>query len=268
MPDGRSSQTGLWFDRFGAGEPLLLIHGTGSSRLVWKPVLDPLAAERDVIAIDLPGHGESPLGPEGFPPTPAGYARVVADLLEELGLRTIDIAGNSVGAWTALELAKAERARSVVALAPPGLWRNRNPRSAYAALWMMHYLPPPPASALKTKAGRTLLMRKVCGRPSRVPHRDAIQAMRDMASVRGFNEHLKATSRTRFVGGQEIAVPVTVAFGERERLIPRRARRRDELPEHAELVSLPGCGHVPMWDDPPLIARTILDGVSRRATAG
>ena len=49
----------LAHDRFGDGPPLLLIHGLGSHRKVWRLVLDRLAAERDVIAIDLPGFGDS-----------------------------------------------------------------------------------------------------------------------------------------------------------------------------------------------------------------
>ena len=47
--------------RQGAGEPLVLIHGLGGSIVVWKPVIDLLAAERDVVAIDLPGFGASPI---------------------------------------------------------------------------------------------------------------------------------------------------------------------------------------------------------------
>jgi pimeloyl-ACP methyl ester carboxylesterase len=56
---------------------------------------------------------------------------------------------------------------------------------------------------------------------------------------------------------------VTVAWGERERWIPAKARRRDELPGQTRWVELSGCGHLPMWDDPDLIARTILEGTSQ-----
>ena len=75
-----------------------------------------------------------------------------------------------------------------------------------------------------------------------------------------FDAHLSATRRERFRGGEGIEVPVTVAWGEKDRLIPRKARRRDELPHHARVVTLPDCGHSPMWDDPELVARTILGG--------
>ena len=51
----------LNYERRGNGEPLLLLHGTGSHLQVWDPVMDMLARVYDVIAIDLPGHGKSPL---------------------------------------------------------------------------------------------------------------------------------------------------------------------------------------------------------------
>src|SRR5688500_11457296 len=69
--DGQSSPSTfepgpqLAFDRVGQGEPLVLLHGQGFSRRCWDPVVDALAADRDVIAVDLPGHGESPRQPEG-----------------------------------------------------------------------------------------------------------------------------------------------------------------------------------------------------------
>ncbi len=60
--------------------------------------------------------------------------------------------------------------------------------------------------------------------------------------------------------GQNITVPVTIVWGERERLIPPRARRTDELPAQTQIVVLPGCGHVPFWDAPELVIKTILAG--------
>jgi pimeloyl-ACP methyl ester carboxylesterase len=97
---------GLHYEVNGAGPPLLLIHGTGSSLRVWDPVVYLLAAHRTVIAVDLPGFGFSPTRTSGPPPTPAGYARVLAELLRELGYDRAHVAGNSVGGWTALEAAK------------------------------------------------------------------------------------------------------------------------------------------------------------------
>ena len=251
----------LAFERTGAGEPLLLLHGTGSSRAVWAPVLPLLARRREVIALDLPGHGESPLIP-GIDPTPVGFAQPVVATLDQLGLDRVDVAGNSVGGWTALELAKLGRARSVVALAPAGLWPGRNPRSAEIKLWLMHRAPPPPALLLRSRLARKLLVGGIYGRPERLSIAELRDAAAVMRATRGFDEHLRRTSRSQFTGGQGIEVPVTIAFGDRERLIPERGRRRDELPPQTRWVTLPGCGHVPTWDDPELVAATILGGVA------
>ena len=51
---------GLAYDRIGSGPPLVLLHGVGHRRQAWGAVLDRLTPHRDVIAVDLPGHGESP----------------------------------------------------------------------------------------------------------------------------------------------------------------------------------------------------------------
>jgi pimeloyl-ACP methyl ester carboxylesterase len=252
----------LTFDRTGEGEPLLLLHGTGSSRGVWKPVIPRLARERDVISLDLPGHGDSPVV-RGIPHSPVGYAPLVAETLDRLQLERVDVAGNSMGAWTGLELAKLGRARSVVALGPAGLWADHSPRSARATLWLLHHVPPPPPALLRSTLGRKVLLSRIYGRPERVPPEEALEAAAVMRSTRDFDEHLWQTTRSRFTGGQGIDVPVTIAYGERERLVPKRARRGDELPAHARWITLSGCGHVPTWDDPELVARTILEG-SRR----
>jgi pimeloyl-ACP methyl ester carboxylesterase len=267
MNDIASSAVPLAFDRTGDGKPLLLLHGTGSSRGVWKPVVPLLARERDVIALDLPGHGQSPVIP-GVGHMPVGYAQVVAATLDRLGLQSVDMAGNSMGGWTALELAKLGRARSVVALDPAGLWPKRSPLSARATLWLLHHAPPPPPALLRSRLGRRVLLRRIYGRPERVPPEEALEAAAVMRSTRGFGEHLRETAHGRFTGGQRIEIPVTIAYGERERLVPKRARRGEELPAHTRWVMLPGCGHVPTWDDPELVARTIFEGVRGEVPLG
>ena len=67
----RTRPMAIAYTRAGSGEPLILLHGLGGSRRIWGPVIDRLAAERDVIAVDLPGFGESPELPADVTPTPA-----------------------------------------------------------------------------------------------------------------------------------------------------------------------------------------------------
>src|SRR3954454_16457944 len=86
---------------------------------MWDPVIERLAAERDVIALDLPGFGGSPAI---SPAQPADLARAVAVQLEALGVVRPHVAGSSLGGWIALELALAGWTAPVTAIAPAGLW--------------------------------------------------------------------------------------------------------------------------------------------------
>ena len=257
---------GIVLERTGSGEPLLLIHGTGGSRMHWKPVIAQLAAQRELLVVDLPGHGASDPPPEGVAHNPIGYAELLGRMLDELGLGRVHVAGNSVGGWTSLELAKGGRARSAVAIGPAGLWARRDPWRCVFALWSQHKmsrafgrLAPP---LLRNPTGRALIMGSTVGRPRRMPAADAIEMAEVYASTPCFDEHLAETRRARFAGGRAIEVPITVAWGEKDRLLPAKARIVDELPAGIRTLTLPGCGHLPMWDDPDLVSRTILEGAT------
>jgi pimeloyl-ACP methyl ester carboxylesterase len=120
---------------------------------------------------------------------------------------------------------------------------------------------------MRSPRARKILLRQIYGRPERVPADEALEAAAVMRSTRNFDEHLRRTTAARFTGGQGIDVPVTIAYGDRERLVRTRARRGDELPPHTRWVTLAGCGHVPTWDDPELVARTILEGTASGSAA-
>ena len=252
-PTPRASR--LAYDRTGQGEPLVLLHGQGFSRRCWDPIVDQLAADRDVIAVDLPGHGDSPRQPKGAGSAPHDLAVAVGELLDELGLSTVHVAGNSSGGWVALELGRLGRARTVTALAPAGLWKRSAPlhirlgmRQSRLTAKLVHRLFP---KAPRTRLGRAVAASQVSGHPFRVPYRPARDTVRAMATSPGFRETLRGLEKTRFTGGADITVPVTVAWGTRDRvLLPVVARHRDELPPQTRWVRLRGCGHVPMFDDP------------------
>ena len=233
------------------------------SRIAWTPVLALLRGERDVVVIDLPGHGDSPPVPGHISPAPPGIAYLLVELLDELGIERAHVAGNSIGGWTALELARLGRARSVVALGPAGLWA-RGPIRPLVALSLTHRaarrwgdLAP---RVLRTDIGRRVLLRHAFGDPRRVPAADAAMLVKALAHASGFHPALVAAHMSRFEGGRAIELPVTIVFGQRDRVVPASARRRDELPAHTRWYEPPGLGHVPMWDDPELVARIILGG--------
>src|SRR5215217_6660227 len=104
--------------RGGSGEPLVLLHGIGHTWRGWKPMLPQLERSFDVLALDLPGFGHSSPLPAGVEPTPEALADAVEDAMDEAGVTAAHLAGNSLGGWIALELARRERALTVTAISP------------------------------------------------------------------------------------------------------------------------------------------------------
>ena len=257
------SPTGLRFERAGDGPVLLLLHGLGSNLRIWDPVRPLLERRRDVIAVDLPGHGGS-ASPSAETCSPSELARTLEAFCDGLGIDTAHVAGNSLGGWLALELAKRGRARSVTALSPAGLWRQRAPRynvitfRAYRALGrrLRRVLP----FVTSNPVTRTILLWRFFGRPWAVPPGPAMEAVASFLDSPGFDAVFAAASRDRFRGGRTIDIPVTIAWGARDALLlPWQSRFRDELSPRVRWMTLPGCGHVPTFDDPAAVARVILE---------
>ncbi len=252
------------YERTGAGEPLLLLHGIGHHWQAWQPVISALASERDVIAVDLPGFGGSTALPHGLSYDLSTVVPVLGSLCEALGVERPHVAGNSLGGLLALKLGQERLVRSVTALSPAGFWTESERRYAFSALRGMRFgaqtLPLPLIERMaRTAAGRAALTSTIYARPGwRSP--DAVVAetlaLRESA---GFAETLSA-GRTVLFTDDVPGIPVTVAWGSRDRLLLRRqgVRAKRVIPG-ARLVELPGCGHVPMNDDPALVARVILD---------
>lgn len=247
----------LAFDRSGSGPPLLLMHGTTSSRRVWKPFLAELERDHDVLSVDLPGHGDSPQS--SF--SPPEWAKDVADLLDSQGLDKVAVIGHSAGGWTALELAKAGRASAVVTLAPAGLWRKHSPILTDVVLntnWYMGRLARGLAPiALRSRLLRSIVLRNVSARPGDIPAEVAIDSARTAAGTDGFPRHFSETRRLRFTGGQEIGVPVKVIWGDKDRIARKgKSDNLDELPPQTEVETWAGCGHMLMWDAPDQVLAT------------
>ena len=249
----------LAFHRRGAGPPLILVHPLGADRRVWDPVMDRLSAEREVVAVDLPGFGESPVLGGAHAPTPAALAGTVAALAGQLSLDKPHVAGNSLGGWVALELALAGHARSVTAIAPAGMWRQPlMPRHGLARTVARAALPAAPA-LVRAAAGRRLALGSTTGYAERVPADAALRLVRGYATALGFDAVDDAMRAGCFTGMERLRVPVTLVWPELDRLVSRPAH----LPATVRNVVLPGCGHVPMWDDPEAVAKVLLAGSSR-----
>jgi pimeloyl-ACP methyl ester carboxylesterase len=245
------------YHRAGSGEPLVLIHGLGGSRRIWDPVIDRLAAERDVVALDLPGFGRSPALPTGTQPSPERLAAEVAGLCAELRLERPHVAGNSLGGWVALELAKAGGAATVCAISPAGLWRRPlGPRRFDArgyAMRLRRLLPALTASA----RGRAALLRNTVARPERLTRADATALIGDWLSAPGYAAASDEMRARVFEYPELVVVPTTIAWGSEDRLV--RPPRADRMPPGTRYLVLEGVGHTPTWDDPPRVAELLLE---------
>jgi pimeloyl-ACP methyl ester carboxylesterase len=255
----------LAYDRTGAGEPLVLLHGLGHRRQAFDAVVPLLAADRDVITVDLPAMGESP------PPAVGDY-RVMADMIEklfsDLGLERPHVAGNSLGGLLSLELAARGSVRSATALSPAGFWNTPEKYWCVAlfrtAGFLGDKLPDRVADLMiANRFARVSLFGPFFGRPSR--HAVA-ELKRDLRGLG--REHRPAVDAVLAVFHQPFAppppapdVPTTIAWGRRDLLLfPHQARRAKRAFPAARFVDMPGVGHLPMGDDPEQVAAVLLEG--------
>jgi pimeloyl-ACP methyl ester carboxylesterase len=255
----------LAYDRVGSGPPLVLLHGVGHRRQAWNAVVPLLRNRRELIMVDLPGHGESPpFRPDGREPVQA-MAEDVITFLAELGLDRPNLAGNSLGGALALIAASAGHAATVTGLSPAGFWVNRRQFSYAKAIFKIMEvtgagLQSSAPRLARSTAGRALLFASVVSRPSRLSPEQAAADAQAFMRARPAVDAIVDTPLwfTTAIGEQ---VPVTIAWGTKDRMLPPSQARvaQRQLP-HARHLPLPGCGHVPMTDDPALVARVLLDG--------
>jgi pimeloyl-ACP methyl ester carboxylesterase len=255
----------MWhYSETGSGRPLVLLHGIGMSSSAWSSVTPYLSATRRVVAFDIAGFGRTPSLPRTTPPTSASLAAALEESVRAMDLEVpVDIAGNSLGGLIALEAAKRGLARTVVAISPPGLWRDHGAAHVKYLFASLRFLATKTPSLLKA-AMRTRVLRElalaipISVGSGRMPVSAAIGAIDDLAAASGFEDTFLWTA-TPF-SGRDITVPLTVVFGDCDFILPKGCRRRDELPPHTRWITKRGWGHVPMWIDPVGVSQLILEG--------
>jgi pimeloyl-ACP methyl ester carboxylesterase len=274
---------GWHYEDVGHGRPLILLHGIGMSHFAWKNVIHNLASERRVLAFDIAGFGKTPPVAANIQPTPANLVTVLAESLRRIDEESkissehkcVDIVGNSLGGYMALEAAKAGtlgcfQVKSIAAISPAGLWKKSYPRRSEVVLQLTRLgtgrLPRLTNALLRWKYTRKLLMAVPAS--TSVPQADACELMSIFASAplfaskpafASFRESLKDP----FVGNTTCAgTKITIAFGTRDLLLPRSARLRHQIPEDVIWQDRKGWGHVPMWDDPEGVTKFILDATA------
>jgi len=251
------------FHREGEGTPLVLLHGIGHHWQAWRPVIDRLSSEFDVIACDLPGFGRSAPLAAGTEPTVPAYADALARFFSEQGLARPHVAGNSMGGAIALELVRGHAVRSATALSPAGFWTPTERRFCQASLTPLARAPKPIRPLLtalaRTRLGRAALFAQLCRRPTRMPADAAVAGLEAAWSAPAFTGALAAFRRYSFGAPGELrGVPLTVAWGGSDRLLlyARQAPRARAMLPWATHLTL-GTGHLPFFDDPAAVAQVI-----------
>jgi pimeloyl-ACP methyl ester carboxylesterase len=256
------------YERRGQGSPLVLLHGIGHRWQAWEPVLDLLAKRHDVIAIDLPGFGGSPLVADREYTMPGAVA-MAAEIFEDLGLDRPHVAGNSLGAVLSIELASRGLVRSATALAPAGFWTARDRAWALGMLTALRASGRAPAllrsAWVNGRLTRLVAASLLFGRPSRLTAAMMLADLDSFVASPGFDLVAKAGRRYVYESPAP-TVPVTIVWGNRDRILwPRQARRAKQLLPKAHHVMLNGCGHIPMGDDPDKVAEVIIATCARTA---
>lgn len=250
--------------RLGAGKPLLLVHGLGSHWRTWQPILDALAAEREVIAVDLPGFGDTPPLP-GKATLPA-LADALVDFLEAHDLLGVDAVGHSMGGHLVLELVRRGKLGAVVSLDPGGFWRGWERHAVYAALAvsirLVRLLQPAMPWLTGNAVTRTLLFAQLSARPWRLSPQLTLQEMRSFAAATSFDDLRNQLPYETQQGAPRgsIAAPLVIGWGRKDRsCLPRQAGRAQDLFPDARLHWLEHCGHLSLWDAPREVARLVLE---------
>jgi pimeloyl-ACP methyl ester carboxylesterase len=243
-------------------EPLLLLHGLGMSARAWDDVRPLLTREHAVLTPTAAGHRGGST-PDHRPVTVRDLVDDVERLLDAHGIDRAHVAGNSLGGWMAIELARRDRAESVCALSPAGSWtagtveQTAGVRRIRRMIWAARL---GRAVPLMRFAGvRRLALRDVAEHGDRLSAAQAMDGARDLLECVVADELL--TTNEQLEPLDPLPCPVTLAWAADDAILPlavNGAVARARLPQ-ARFVVLPGVGHVPMIDDPGAVARVILE---------
>ena len=252
--------------RSGRGEPLLLLHGMGSSRRDFAAVLPALSARFQVLAMDLPGAGRS--RHLRHRPTVAAITDAVEHTLDAEGLGTVHVLGNSLGARVALELARRGRARAVVAIAPSGmnLPAERAYQGAGLALARVAFrsIAPVLEPLSRSRAGRAALLSGLKARPLTSTAEEVLGARDGFSDARDYwRTLLWALLLDVPRGMDQIECPVTLVQGTADLIASGQTPRYLPLIPGSRFRPLLAAGHAPQSDRPATIVRLVEQTTAR-----
>jgi pimeloyl-ACP methyl ester carboxylesterase len=261
----------LVFERRGAGEPLVLLHGLGSRWQVFEPVLDLLASEFEVWAVDMPGFGAS--RPATRPLSSIGtLTDEVQAWMRTKRLEGCHVAGNSTGGGVALELAARGAVASAVALAPIGFWSARERAFCQASVTstraLARVLRPVAPALVRLASLRALVLGQYAAHPTRISPAEAVASADAIIGAASFDDVRAAFTGYLAPTNAADRVPVTIAWGDKDRLLlPRQLERSRQRLPRARHVLIMGVGHLMMADDPQAVVDVVRSGVRAPAPA-
>jgi pimeloyl-ACP methyl ester carboxylesterase len=252
-------------ERSGTGKPLLLVHGLGSSIRTWDLVTPALAAQREVIAVDLPGFGKTP--PLVGEVTIARLTDALEAFIADENLREIDVVGSSMGGRLVMEMARRGHAGTVIALDPGGFWSDRQAKvfdlTVGNSMKMVRAADPLLPLLANNPIGRSVLLTQFSARAWTLPEKFVLAELRGFKASPSLDEALDSLAHGPKQEGAAAGTlngKVVIGWGRQDKVaVPSEAARATELFPDATLHWFENCGHFPHWDQPIETVQLILE---------
>ena len=258
--------------RGGSGPPLVCLHGFTDTWRTWELVLPQLERHHDVVALTLLGHAGGP--PIEGEISDALFADAIERAMDEAGLETAHLVGNSLGGYLSLQFAARGRAESVVALAPAGGWAKgdesfKDMLDFFKTMQDLLREAAPHADAIVASAeGRRRATQFITTNFEHIPAELLAHLMRGAASCEAVFPLIEYARRAGWsLDAEKITCPVRIVWGTDDKILSwpaAAARFREDWLPHADWVELEGVGHCPQLDVPLETAQLILGFTSRR----
>jgi pimeloyl-ACP methyl ester carboxylesterase len=249
--------------RRGAGSPVVLVHGIGSSIYSWAEVLPALGQSHDVIALDLPGFGGSDI-PAGF--GAERYPPLLRSFLDALGLPRVALVGHSLGGAVAAAFAAAEPGRLDRLVLVDAAGFNLAPADRP---WLLRGLGWPAAAGVldllpMRRRVLALGLRQVFHDDGRVTPERVEEYLAPLARPGAIRFMAGLLRDTRALGLPEaiarVRTPTLVIWGRQDAWVPLRdADRFQSAIPGARKAVIEGCGHVPQEERPRELIGLLLE---------
>jgi len=245
---------------YGEGSPLIFIHGLSGCWQNWLENIPYFAREHRVIAVDLPGFGQSEMPVE--PISISGYAATIDALMQELGIDSAQVVGNSMGGFIGAELAIGfpPRVERLVLVAAAGLSsaeirterkKGLRHRAENVAFFYLGWLASRSTVVTRRRRLRSALLLLVAAHPDRLPPALTIEQVAGSGKP-GFSDALDAICQYQIRDRLEkIGCPTFIVWGDKDRLVPLRdASVFEELIPDSRKVIYKDTGHILMMERP------------------